>query len=122
MPILNLVEEHRLLVYKWGRQGSIMDWTSRMRDEETRLRGIVARLGGPKRGGIHTRAERLHLHHALNRNLARTKAFLRDCMSGRSEYEQCLMEYRVRMEFPLYSHLNSIFSIQSGAFANQDDA
>jgi hypothetical protein len=102
--------------------GVFMDWTSRMREEETRLRSIVERLGGAKGGGIRSRVERLQLTRALNRNLSKTKAFLNDCMSGRSEYEQCLMEYRVRVEFPLYCHLNSIFSIQAGAFANLDCA
>jgi hypothetical protein len=93
-----------------------------MREEETRLRDLVDKLGNSAGGGIRSRVERVQLTNALHRNLAQTKAYLKDCLSGRNAHEQCLMEYRIRVEFPLYSHLNSIFTISSGAYADSDCA
>jgi hypothetical protein len=99
-----------------------MDWTSRMRDEEARLRGLVDRLGKIKGTGLRSRVERLQITHALSRRLAQTRAFLNDCLSGRNTYEQYMMEYKLRLEFPLYCHLDSIFSISDGAYADSDCA
>lgn len=48
---------------------------------------------------------------ALARKLVQMKAFVEDCLSGRNTYEQSLMEYRMRVDFPLYSHLGSLASI-----------
>ncbi len=91
--------------------------TSRMREEEARLKGLVERLGNIHGKGLRSRIERLQLTHALGRRLSETRLFLDDCLSGRNTYEQYLMEYRIRVEFPVFSHLHSIYSMSENVFA-----
>jgi hypothetical protein len=93
-----------------------MEMTSRMREEEARLKGLIERLGNIHGHGLRSRMERLQLTHALDRRLAETRLFLDDCLSGRNTYEQYLMEYRIRVEFPVFSHLHSIFSMSENHF------
>ncbi len=95
-----------------------MDMTSRMREEEAGLKGLVERLGNIRGNGLRSRIERLQLTHALGRRLSETRLFLDDCLSGRNSYEQYLMEYRIRVEFPVFSHLNSIYSMSENVFAH----
>jgi hypothetical protein len=99
-----------------------MDWTSRMREEETGLKSLVERLGRIRGQGLRARIERIQLTHALNHRLSQTSDFLQDCLTGRNTYEKYLMEYRVRVEFPLFSHLHSIFSITEGDLADSSCA
>jgi hypothetical protein len=96
-----------------------MDWASRLREEEARLKSLVERLGKAQGNGLRSRVERSQLSHALSRRLSQTRSFLDDCLSGRNEYEKALMQYRVRVEFPMYCHLQSIFSISEDPFEDR---
>ncbi len=98
-----------------------MEWTDRMREEEALLRGLVDKLGKTAIPGV-SHVERGRLMTELGESLDRTREYIRDCLTGRSEHEQCLMQYRIRVEFPLYSHLDSIFTISAGAYADVDCA
>jgi hypothetical protein len=88
-----------------------MEWTSRIREEEGHLRALVEALGRAQGRGIRRRMERVHLERALRDRIALARCYLDDCLSGRNAHEQHLMEYRLRVEFPLFCHLESIFSI-----------
>jgi hypothetical protein len=94
-----------------------MEWTSRIREEEDRLKVLVEALGRAQGRGIRRRMERVHLEQALRGRIADARSFLDDCLSGRNTYEQHLMEYRLRVEFPLFCHLESIFSINVRSLA-----
>jgi hypothetical protein len=94
-----------------------MEWTSRMREEEARLKELVDGLERARGRSLWCRLEHARLERALRTRLCDTRAFLDDCLSGRNAYEQHMMEYRVRVEFPLFSHLESIFAITNPLLA-----
>ena len=93
------------------RDTELMDWTHRMREEESRLKDLVERLRGTSGSGLRARIERAQIARALNHRISRTCEYFQDCLTGRNSREQSLMEFRVRMEFPLYCHLQSILSM-----------
>jgi hypothetical protein len=81
-----------------------------MRRDELQLRRIVqslARLQGTP--GV--AAARHRALHALACKLAEMQALVEDCLSGRTRYEQSVMEYRIRVEFPVYSHLGALAAL-----------
>ena len=88
-----------------------MDWRVRMRRDELELRRIVRTLAASRGDSPEAVASRERAMTALARKLVQMKAFVEDCLSGRNTYEQSLMEYRMRVDFPLYSHLGSLASI-----------
>jgi len=98
-----------------GSKGSRpVNWRVRMRRDELQLRRIVqslARLQGETPGVAAARERTLR---ALAAKIAEMRGLVEDCLSGRTEYEQSVMEYRVRVEFPLYSHLGSLSALAAG--------
>jgi len=88
-----------------------MDWKMRMKCDEGELKSIIDRLariqGGSPRAGI----EREYALRSLSRKLVEMRSFVDDCLSGRNAHEQSLMEYKVRLEYPLYSHLDSLSAL-----------
>jgi hypothetical protein len=94
-----------------GKAAGLMDWRVRMRRDELELRRIVRTLAAARGESPEAVASRERAITALARKLAAMKAFVEDCLSGRNTYEQSLMEYRMRVDFPLYSHLGSLSSI-----------
>jgi len=36
------------------------------------------------------------------------RGFVEDCLSGRSDHERAVLAYQLRVEYPLYSHLESL--------------
>jgi hypothetical protein len=88
-----------------------MDWMTRMRNDEKELKELVERLGETESGSLCSRVERVYLMRSLSNKLADMRSFIEDCLSGRSSYEQSLMEYKVRIELPLYSHLDSLSAL-----------
>jgi hypothetical protein len=93
-----------------GREFS-MDWMTRMRNNETELKELVDRLGATQGGSLCAQVERAYLMKSLSNNLADMRSFVEDCLCGRNSYEQSVMEYKVRVEFPLYSHLDSLSAL-----------
>ncbi len=87
-----------------------MDWKTRMMSDEAELRALVDRLGALQGPGS-DRAEREYAMRTLARKLAEMRRFVEDCLCGRNTYEQQMLEYRVRLEYPLYSHLDSLSAL-----------
>ncbi len=88
-----------------------MDWITRMRNDESELKDLVERLGDSLGGSLCSQVERVYLMRSLSNKLVDMRSFIEDCLSGRNSYEQSLMEYKVRVEFPLYSHLDSLSAL-----------
>jgi hypothetical protein len=82
-----------------------------MRRDELQLRRIVQHLARLRDDAPETVAARERALRALARIIARMRALVDDCLSGRNEYEQSVMEYRFRVEFPLYSHIGSLTAL-----------
>jgi hypothetical protein len=85
-----------------------MDWKARMMLDEAELKAIVDRLGQVQGQGVRSRIEREYALRSLSRKLAEMRAFVEDCLCGRTAHEQSVLEYRMRVEYPLYSHLDSL--------------
>lgn len=91
-----------------------MDWKTRMKKDEVELKAIIDRLGETRGNSLGAKIEREYMLRSLSRKLAEMRSFVEDCLSGRNAYEQSLMEYRVRVEFPFYSHLDSLSGLPRG--------
>jgi hypothetical protein len=88
-----------------------MEWKERMKSDEAELKAIIDRLGGIHGNGMRARAEREFGMRSLARKLMEMRAFVDDCMSGRTAHEQSLLEYRLRLQYPLFSHLDALSTI-----------
>jgi hypothetical protein len=88
-----------------------MDWKTRMKKDEAELRDLVDQLGKLHGEGQAVSIEREYAMRTLARKLAEMRLFVEDCLCGRNTYEQSLLEYKVRVEYPLYSHLDSLSAL-----------
>ncbi len=88
-----------------------MDWRVRMRRDELQLRRMLGSLAALRGNDPEVVAARDRALRALARKVARMRELVEDCASGRTAHEQSVMDYRVRIEFPLYSHLGSLSRI-----------
>ncbi|HVO38270.1 MAG TPA: hypothetical protein VMV03_04500 [Spirochaetia bacterium] len=88
-----------------------MDWRVRMKRDELELKRLVRRLAVMRGDGAEERARREQAVRVLRAKVSDMRTFLEDCLSGRTAYEQSMMEYRVRVEFPLYSHLGTLSAV-----------
>jgi hypothetical protein len=88
-----------------------MEWKMRMKCDEAELKSIIDRIAKIQGGGPRARTEREYAMRSLSRKLVEMRSFVDDCLSGRNAYEQSVMEYRVRLEYPLYSHLDSLSAL-----------
>ncbi len=79
-----------------------------MRRNELELRRIVRSLAKMRGDDPEVAASRKKALASLARTISRMRALVDDCIAGRTAFEQSVMEYRVRVEFPLYSHLGSL--------------
>ena len=84
-----------------------------MRRDELQLRRIVQKLASLHGQGPEVAATRRKALLALARKIAAMRALVDDCLSGRNGYEQSMMEYRIRVEFPLYSHIGTLTALSS---------
>lgn len=85
-----------------------MNWRVRMRRDELQLRRIVQRLAKLHGDDPDVAAQREQALRALAAKIGDMRSLVEDCLSGRNGYERSVMEYRVRVEFPFYSHLGSL--------------
>ncbi|MGA2639775.1 MAG: hypothetical protein ABSG21_02590 [Spirochaetia bacterium] len=85
-----------------------MDWKRRLTADERELKALIDRLGGPPESGLISPGEREAALHALGVKLSEMRLFVDDCMSGRSDHEKAVLEYKLRVEYPLFSHLTSL--------------
>ena len=88
-----------------------MEWITRLRNSEAELKDLVDRLALAQGPSPCAQVERAYLMRSLAGKLLEMRSFIEDCLSGRNTHEQSLMEYRVRVEFPLFSHLDSLSSM-----------
>ena len=79
-----------------------------MRRDELQLRRIVQKLAKLRGDDPEVAAAREQAVRALAVKVAEMKVLVEDFLSGRNGYERSVMEYRVRVEFPFYSHLGSL--------------
>ena len=93
-----------------------MSVKERLQRDEAELRSIIVRLGGcgDDTGGPADREETLRL---LRARLAETRGFVDEVLVGRSDHERAVLLYKIRVEFPLYSHLDALASL-SGEFVD----
>ena len=85
-----------------------MDWKRQLKTDERELKVLIDRIGEPRDGGQLSHGERQMALRSLSEKLAKTRSFVDDCMSGRSDYEKAVLEYKLRFEYPLFSHLTSL--------------
>ena len=88
-----------------------MDWRVRLRRDELELRRIVRRLAAAHGDGPQAVASRDEALRALAAKIAQMKALIEDCLCGRNDFERGILEYKIRVEFPLFSHLGSLSMI-----------
>ncbi len=88
-----------------------MDWKTRMKSDEAELKAIIDRLGEIQGAGERAATEREFAMRTLARKLVEMRTFVDDCMSGRTAYEQSLFRYRVRVQYPFFSHLDALSSL-----------
>jgi hypothetical protein len=88
-----------------------MDWKEKLMADEKELKALVNRLNETRGSGLRVRLEREYLMRCLSRKLVEMHAFVDDCMSGRNAYEQSLMAYKLRVQYPLYSQMDSLASL-----------
>jgi hypothetical protein len=88
-----------------------MDWKDRLKADEKELKQLVNGINEIRGTGLRARLQREYAMRALSGKLAEMRSFVDDCLSGRNSYEQSVMEYRLRIEYPLYSQLDSLSSL-----------
>jgi hypothetical protein len=93
-----------------------MSVKERLQRDEAELRSIIERLGaaGDDTGDRGDRAGALR---QLSAKLAETRGFVDEVLGGRSDHERAVLLYKIRVEFPLYSHLDALASL-SGEFVD----
>jgi hypothetical protein len=85
-----------------------MDLITRMRNSERELKELIDRIAERQGPSLCSQVERAYLMRGLATRLAEMRTYIEDCLSGRNTHERSLLEYRVRIELPLYSHLDSL--------------
>ena len=91
-----------------GRKVFSMDWITRMRNSERELKELIDRIAERQGPSLCSQVERAYLMRGLANKLAEMRDSIEDCLTGRNTHERSLMKYRVRVELPLYSHLDSL--------------
>jgi len=90
-----------------SKEGISMAWTEKMAFEERNLENIRLEINALYGDDEATRAKRSRLMNRLRGETRGMRSFLDDCLCGRNESEKSLMLCRVRLEFPLFYHLDS---------------
>lgn len=88
-----------------------MDWKERLKGDEKELKTMVNGISEIRGTGLRAKVEREYAMRSLSRKLTEMHSFVEDCLSGRNTYEQSLMAYKLRIEYPLYSQLDSLASL-----------
>jgi hypothetical protein len=85
-----------------------MDWKKRFKRDEEELRDLVEKLVETPAPAALTSGEREAAFLSIGRKIVEMRAYADDCLSGRSEDEKSALEYKLRVEFPLFAHLSSL--------------
>ena len=85
-----------------------MDWKKRFKRDEDELRDLVQKLVEAAALATLTAGDREAAFRSIGRKIVEMRAFADDCLGGRSENEKSALEYKLRIEFPLFAHLSSL--------------
>ena len=88
-----------------------MDWKRQLKTDERQLKALIDRLGEPPEGEPLSYGEREVAIRSLGDKLAEMRSYVDDCMSGRSDHEKAVLEYKLRVEYPIFSHLTSLSAL-----------
>ncbi len=94
-----------------------MNLKDRMSRDEAELKTIVDRINAAHGDDPAARLERDSSLLALAAKLVEMRTFVDDCLGGRTEHEKSVLQYKIRIEYPLFSHLDSLASL-SGEFVD----
>jgi hypothetical protein len=83
-----------------------MNWKRRLNNDEKVLKVLIDRLGETQKSGPADERERAQA--SLGAKLAEMNAYVEDCLSGRSDHEKSVLLYKLRVEYPFFSHLASL--------------
>lgn len=93
-----------------------MDWKRQLKTDERELKTLIDRLGDPQEDGQLSEAEREMALHALGEKLTEMRSYIDDCMSGRTDHEKAVLQYKLRVEYPLFAHLTSLSALSREYF------
>lgn len=88
-----------------------MDWKKRLKTDEDELKALVDRLAALQPGSPSTDRQREIAFRSIGQKIVEMRAYADDCLGGGTEDERFILEYRLRIEFPLFAHLSSLSSL-----------
>lgn len=88
-----------------------MDWKKRLKTDEDELRALVNRLAALPPGSPLTDREREIAFRSIGQKIVEMRAYADDRLGGGTERERSILEYKLRIEFPLFAHLSSLSSL-----------
>ena len=86
-----------------------MNWKQRLLCDETELKALIDQLGEAQRTGEAEARDRAQRR--LAAKLAEISSYVEDCLSGRSDDERSVLLYKLRVEYPFFSHLASLSTL-----------
>jgi len=86
-----------------------MNWKRRLKNDERELKTLIDRLGETQKSGQADERERAQ--QLLGAKLAEINAYVEDCLSGRTDHEKSVLLYKLRVEYPFFSHLASLSAL-----------
>jgi hypothetical protein len=89
----------------------------RLSSDEVKLQAIMRRLNAVPRDEPSTRRAREKTLHELSTVLVETRCFVDECLSGCTERDRNALTYKIRVEYPLFSLLDSLACL-SGEFVD----
>jgi hypothetical protein len=93
-----------------------MDWKRQLKTDERELKALIDRLGEPQEESLLSDEERETALHALGEKLTEMRSYIDDCMSGRTDHEKAVLQYKLRVEYPLFAHLTSLSALSREYF------
>ncbi len=90
-----------------------MDWLTDLLDYEESLKREIAALKKAEERDLSCLPKADHFDKSIKHRIEEIQAILDDYLCGRNEAERYVMRYKVRLNLPIFSHLRSMYSIQS---------
>lgn len=88
-----------------------MDWKRQLKMDEKDLKALIDQLGEQAEGDGRSCVDREIAIRSLSLKLTAMRSYVDDCMSGRSDHERAVLAYKLRVEYPLFSHLTSLSAL-----------
>ena len=90
-----------------------MNWKKQFRTDENELKMLIDKLALPPAGGALADLDRAVTVRSLARKLVEMRAFADERCKGQDGEEKSILDYKLRLEFPLFAHLSSLSMISS---------